>query len=158
MLNKIFAILLVSFAVASCSSNQKDVETITSINESPKRILVDQTPKSEKAAVVYFDTDSSKLDRKAISTLKDRVLDQAKNSNTKRVVVEAHADERGARGYNQKLSERRANAVKDYLANNGVQNSKIKAIGFGEVQPVAFGSNEESWSKNRRAVTILIKK
>ncbi|MFT6219596.1 MAG: peptidoglycan-associated lipoprotein [Myxococcota bacterium] len=158
MTNKIFALILVSFAISACSSNQKTVTTSEAENSSPKRIIVEQSPKAEKLAVVYFDTDSSKLDREAVSTLKGKVLDQANNSNTKRVVVEAHADERGSRYYNQKLSERRANAVKDYLAQNGVKESKIKAIGFGEVQPVAFGHNEESWSKNRRAVTILIKK
>jgi peptidoglycan-associated lipoprotein len=158
MKNKFFAILLISFAVVSCSSNQKTAETPEVESSIPAQVVVDATPNAQKVAVVYFDTDSSKLDATAIATLKDKVVAQAKNSNTKRVVVEAHADERGSRPYNQRLSDRRAASVKDYLANNGVENSKIKAVGFGEIQPVAFGHDEESWSKNRRAVTILIKK
>ena len=70
------------------------------------------------------------------------------------VVLEGHADERGTREYNLALGERRAKAVQQLLVLQGVAQSQIQVISFGEERPVALGHDEEAWRLNRR-VEIL---
>ena len=65
--------------------------------------------------------------------------------------IVGHADERGTQEYNLHLGERRAQAIKRYLVNLGVPESKLSVISYGEERPIAEGSNESSWQKNRRA-------
>lgn len=67
------------------------------------------------------------------------------------VVVEGHTDSTGPDAYNQKLSERRANAVVKYLVNTvGVDAAKLTAVGYGESKPVASNDTAEGRAKNRR--------
>lgn len=68
-----------------------------------------------------------------------------------RIVLEGHCDERGSVEYNLALGERRANTVKRYLIVQGASPSQLESVSFGEERPAAIGSNEASWSKNRRA-------
>jgi peptidoglycan-associated lipoprotein len=68
------------------------------------------------------------------------------------VTLEGHADERGSREYNIGLGERRANNVKRLLLAQGVGDSQITTISYGEERPAATGSDEVSWEQNRRAV------
>ena len=100
--------------------------------------------------VVYFDFDSDAIKPEAA-----RILDQQAqflNSNQgARVQVAGHTDERGTREYNMSLGERRAAAVRSYLAGKGVNTANIEIISFGEEQPAAIGSNEVAWSQNHRA-------
>ncbi len=67
------------------------------------------------------------------------------------VVVEGHCDERGTTEYNLALGDRRANAVKSFLTDLGIDNGRIKTISYGEEMPIDAGHNETAWSKNRRA-------
>jgi OOP family OmpA-OmpF porin len=66
------------------------------------------------------------------------------------VIATGHTDSIGSDAYNQKLSERRAAAVKDYLVSKGIPASKITTIGKGESQPVATNKTAEGRQKNRR--------
>jgi peptidoglycan-associated lipoprotein len=69
-------------------------------------------------------------------------------------LIEGHADERGSREYNIALGERRATAVQRFLEAEGVDRAQINTISYGEERPAAFGSDEVSWSENRRAVLV----
>jgi OOP family OmpA-OmpF porin len=71
-----------------------------------------------------------------------------------RVVVEGHTDSVGSDAYNQKLSERRAEAVKSYLVRRGIDASRIRTRGLGETRPVASNSTEAGRAQNRRAEVI----
>lgn len=64
--------------------------------------------------------------------------------------IYGHADSTGPTLYNQKLSERRAQAVVDYLVGKGVSASRLKAIGFGETRPIVPNTTKENRQKNRR--------
>lgn len=69
------------------------------------------------------------------------------------VTIEGHADERGTREYNLALGDRRASTVKNTLIAAGVDASRIQTISYGKERPAVFGSDDQSWAQNRRAVT-----
>jgi peptidoglycan-associated lipoprotein len=103
--------------------------------------------------MVFFDFDKSDLTPDARATL-DRQAAWLKQYSSVALVVEGHADERGTREYNLALGERRATAVKNYLAANGVPASRLKTISYGKERPLELGSNEAAWAKNRRGVSV----
>mgnify|MGYP003579187652 CR=1 FL=1 len=72
------------------------------------------------------------------------------------MAIEGHADERGTRDYNLALGERRANTAKTYVVGLGVGAERISTISYGKERPVALGSDEASWARNRRAVTVTV--
>lgn len=105
--------------------------------------------------VIYFDTDGFNIDNIDAAALQTQA-EWLKRYPSKRAKIEGHTDERGTREYNLALGERRANAAKNYLSSIGVDTSRLSVVSFGKERPVALGSDEVSWSKNRRAVTVTI--
>jgi len=103
---------------------------------------------------VFFDTDSSVIRPDGRATLDRQAQWLAKYPNYP-VTVEGHADERGTREYNLALGQRRAAAVRDYLASKGVPASRMRIISYGKERPVATCDDISCWSQNRRAVTVL---
>ena len=73
-----------------------------------------------------------------------------------RVRIEGNADERGTREYNFALGARRAEAVRAYLVSRGVMDSRIETISYGKERPIAEGSNEDAWARNRNAHTAIV--
>lgn len=70
------------------------------------------------------------------------------------VTVEGHCDERGTREYNLALGARRANSVKNFLASQGIDQTRITTISYGKERPVDPRSTEAAWRVNRRGVTV----
>lgn len=103
---------------------------------------------------VFFALDSSVLSSEAQATLA-RQADWLKANGSVNVVVEGHCDERGTREYNLALGERRATAAKSYLVSTGVSTARVSTISYGKERPAVAGSDEASWSQNRRAVTVI---
>ena len=103
---------------------------------------------------VFFEYDSATLSSKAQVTL-DKQVSVLKKNSTAQITVEGHCDERGTREYNLALGDRRANAVVDYLTSSGIASDRITPISYGKERPAVVGSNEASWSENRRAVSVL---
>lgn len=104
---------------------------------------------------IFFDTDKSDVDDADKGTLQSQAAWLQKNPQV-RVTIEGHADERGTREYNLALGERRANAAKNYLASLGVDAGRMTVISYGKERPDALGSDEASWAKNRRAVSVVV--
>ena len=98
--------------------------------------------------VVYFDFDKSTLNSATRRVLDAHIALLKENNGSVR--LEGHADERGTREYNMALGERRAKAVADYMAVNGIARYRIETVSYGEERPAMAGSNEAAWSKNRR--------
>lgn len=69
--------------------------------------------------------------------------------------IEGHCDERGTVEYNLALGERRANTVKNYLVNFGIDPSRLSTISYGKERPLDLSSTPEAWSKNRRAAFVI---
>jgi peptidoglycan-associated lipoprotein len=103
---------------------------------------------------VFFDTNSPVLSAEAQHTL-DRQAAWLKQYAKVNVTVEGHCDERGTREFNLALGERRAAAAKKYLVGLGIPASRISTISYGKERPAVIGSDESSWSQNRRAVTVI---
>jgi len=103
---------------------------------------------------VFFATDKSDLDADARATLQKQAVWLRRYPSVS-ITVEGHCDERGTREYNLALGERRANAVREYLRNLGVEPARMKTLSYGKERPVALGSNEDAWRQNRRAVSVV---
>ena len=71
--------------------------------------------------------------------------------------VEGHTDSIGTKGFNQGLSERRANAVVDYLSSRNVSGSRLSASGFGESMPIDTNINNAGRANNRRVEIKFVK-
>jgi outer membrane protein OmpA-like peptidoglycan-associated protein len=69
--------------------------------------------------------------------------------------VEGHTDSVGGDDYNQRLSERRGDAVRDYLTQQGVATSSVTAKGFGKTQPVASNDTAQGRQQNRRVELVI---
>ncbi len=104
--------------------------------------------------IVYFTTDSTDLSPEAQQTLTSqaRWLQQYAQYT---ITIEGHADERGTREYNIALGARRAQAVRDFLARNGINPARIRTVSYGKERPVAVCNDISCWSQNRRAQTVL---
>jgi OOP family OmpA-OmpF porin len=75
-----------------------------------------------------------------------------------KIAIEGHTDSIGSNEYNQKLSERRANSVKNYIIDNfGIDAKRLRAEGFGETRPIADNNTDEGRQRNRRVESVLIK-
>ncbi|MCK9469469.1 MAG: peptidoglycan-associated lipoprotein Pal [Porticoccaceae bacterium] len=98
--------------------------------------------------VFYFEFDRAVLRPEARAALD--IHAQRLRSGDRQVRLEGHADERGTREYNMALGERRANSVKEYLVLQGVNPSQLEVISYGEERPAQLGSDDRSWSLNRR--------
>ncbi|MDR5866558.1 OmpA family protein [Halomonas koreensis] len=103
---------------------------------------------------VTFGFDSSDLTMQARNALNDvsSVLTQYPET---RVNIAGHTDSTGDAAYNQRLSERRAQAVGDYLARTGVASNRLYMSGYGENQPVASNQTEAGRAQNRRVEITL---
>ena len=104
---------------------------------------------------IYFDTDRYNIDSADMAALAAQAQWLQKYP-AKNATVEGHCDERGTRDYNLALGERRANAAKNYLVSQGVDAARLATVSYGKERPLALGSDESSWAKNRRAVTVTI--
>ncbi|MFK7939133.1 MAG: OmpA family protein [Roseovarius sp.] len=85
-----------------------------------------------------------------------KVAQNLQNYPNSTVQVVGHTDNTGEAGYNQQLSERRANAVADVLMNGGVAFGRIQTFGRGEDQPVASNLTEQGRSQNRRVEIVIL--
>lgn len=136
--------VVMSFLVGCSSSDTATTETPTT-GTAPVETAVSEAVLS---SVVYFDFDQYSLTAESRAVLLAHA-DKLKGASVA-VRLEGHADERGSREYNLALGEKRANAVRDFLVTQGVSGSSLEVVSFGEEQPAATGSDESSWSQNRR--------
>jgi peptidoglycan-associated lipoprotein len=98
---------------------------------------------------VYFDFDDAAIRTDAKAILKDKAEFMKANPGVA-VTIEGNCDERGTEAYNLALGERRAQSIKTFLVNAGIEKSRLNTVSYGEEKPVDPGHNESAWSKNRR--------
>lgn len=161
LFTKLLLVLGVSFLIGACAKKEEPVVTQPTEPEVTEPAPPPgPTPGTQEHLVatagdrVFFDFDSSELDAQDRATLQAQAnwLRQFPNLS---VTIEGHCDERGTREYNLALGERRAAAVKNYLAALGVDGSRINTISYGKERPVCLASNESCWAQNRRGVMVV---
>ena len=142
---------------SNAGSNSDAMATAYLTDEKLKEMNWNVTP-------VYFDYNEASI-RNDSKTVLDENIRVLKNSPGLTVVISGYADSRGSADYNQQLSAKRANTVKDYLLNNGVARKSIKSVkGFGETQLVNncadnVECDENQHQQNRRVkVDVLDRK
>jgi len=99
---------------------------------------------------VYFAFDKSDLDAASIAVLEEHAAWLNANASAS-ITIEGNCDERGSREYNLALGQRRADSVRDFLVERGVNSNRIDTVSFGEERPVCTGSGEACWAQNRRS-------
>ena len=110
------------------------------------------TPKRiELSADAHFDFDSAKLKPEGERKI-DEIVEPLRDAAEVRIVVEGYTDSIGSDAYNQRLSQRRADAVRDYMVSRGIATERIETRGHGEADPVATNATPEGRARNRRVV------
>jgi peptidoglycan-associated lipoprotein len=106
---------------------------------------------TDPSNTIYFEFDSEELSAEG-SAVCQKIADlmRSKTGSTVVVKISGHADDRGTEQYNMILADKRAKAIKKYIADLGVQASRISTVSMGKMSPAVEGNTEESWAKNRR--------
>ncbi|UDQ97913.1 OmpA family protein [Lentisphaerota bacterium WC36G] len=105
---------------------------------------------------IYFGYDQDALTASEKAEL-DRVAAYMQQYAQVGVIIEGHCDERGSAEYNRSLGERRAISVKNYLVQQGVPESRVRTLSYGEERPAVEGFTAEIFAKNRRAELVPAK-
>jgi peptidoglycan-associated lipoprotein len=101
------------------------------------------------ATTVYFDYDSYTIRDDSRRTLDEKAA-VVRADPSIRLLLTGHADQRGSTEYNLALGMRRAEAIKEYLSNFGIDPGRVEVTSFGEERPADPGVNEAAWARNRR--------
>ncbi len=104
---------------------------------------------------IFFEFDKADLLPESIGEL-NRLYQVMKENPNIKVEIAGHTDSVGTAQYNKKLSLERAEAVKQWLIDKGIEPSRIKALGFGETKPIADNSTDEGRAKNRRVTFTIV--
>ena len=153
----LFNLFIFVFLISSCSSINVTEEVVYDggISTVEASMREESSLDYENRAIftnatVYFEFDKFNLNSKSLQTLKSAVAAMKDNSSIK-ITISGHADERGTREYNLALGQRRAEAVRDFIAINGINANRVTVKSYGEERPLSDGSDETSYAKNRRA-------
>jgi outer membrane protein OmpA-like peptidoglycan-associated protein len=148
MIKKLFILMCIVGLVASCGTG------ITRNADHPA--IADMCPESEAVelpkieATVYFDFDKTNLKPEGIKKL-EAVVAQMKEFDDLNVIINGHTDKYGSDDYNMTLSQKRAQVVKDFLMDKGIDETRIGTKGFGKMKMVS----KVNW-ENRRAVVLSV--
>jgi peptidoglycan-associated lipoprotein len=149
----ICAALVVGIALAACANNARPEDMAgnkggIATPGSPRDFAVNA------GDLVYFSTDSVDLSPEAQQTLANQAR-WLKQYSQYTITIEGHADERGTREYNIALGAKRSQAVREYLARNGINAARMRTVSYGKERPVAVCNDISCWSQNRRSQTVL---
>lgn len=104
---------------------------------------------------ILFDVSKSELKTAAMTNIQNLAKSLKDNPDTD-VMIIGHTDNSGSDEYNNRLSERRAEAVKTFTINQGISASRINTRGKGESEPIADNNTEEGKTKNRRVEIVIV--
>ena len=149
-----------AFTLAACSSAKKDGSG--SLPGGGDATTEDAGASSDQGnagglQTVNFEYDNFSLSGRSKAILKEnaKIL---KENNRWVIQIEGHCDERGGVQYNLALGDKRANSVRRYLQDLGVPKDRLNTLSFGKENPVAPGTSEEAYAKNRRANFVITSK
>ena len=149
-LAKVLMVAAQAFVLAACSSSSDNAAANAGANVNAAGQFGGMSAQDLQTRynTVYFGFDSYAVEGEYRQLLDAHA--QLLNSTKGSVTVAGHADERGTPEYNIALGQRRADAVKSYLAQQGASN--VSTVSYGEEKPAVLGHTEADYAKNRRAV------
>jgi peptidoglycan-associated lipoprotein len=112
-------------------------------------------PAALAAYTVHFKFDSAVVQDSEQANIASVAQALTSDANTK-LLIEGNCDERGTEEYNRSLGERRALALREALAKNGISPDRIRTISYGKDKPADPGHDEAAWAKNRRGDFVLL--
>ena len=136
--------------------NCPDVVGTVANNGCPEITEEVQNKLNEYAAKVLFDLGKSTIKAESAETLQE-IINILNEYPTAKFTVEGHTDSSGSDKLNQKLSDARANSVKTYLTEKGVDPFRLSAVGYGEERPIASNKTRAGRAQNRRVEINLVK-
>ena len=111
---------------------------------------------NDYARTILFDTGKSSIKAESTSVMVD-IIQILNEYPTAKFTVEGHTDSVGSDQLNQKLSEERANSVRNFLIDKGIDAGRLTAIGYGEEKPIATNNTRAGRAQNRRVEINLVK-
>ena len=105
---------------------------------------------------IYFDTGKAKIKPESIPVVRAVQGILAANPEITKVSIEGHTDDRGSANANRKLSQARAESVRNWLIENGIGPERLSALGYGEDKPAMEGKTKEARELNRRVEFIIL--
>jgi len=115
-----------------------------------------ETPKTFILENVFFDTGKASLKKESFHAL-NNLYEALKHKETLAIEIAGHTDNIGGEAYNLKLSEDRAQAVRQFLISKGIAAHRITAVGYGFSKPLADNDTEENRALNRRTEVKVLK-
>lgn len=165
--SSMFMAVLSAVVVAACSSTPKTTPSSSTTDSTSgagtsgyegggagtgQTLSADEQARRELeqiGLVIYFDYDKDEIKSEYVAVIAAHA--KYLNGNPSRKArLEGHTDERGSREYNIGLGERRAQAVRRALSLQGVPDTQLTTVSYGEERPAVTGSDEAAYSKNRR--------
>jgi len=134
-----------------------DVTEYTEIEDEMMRLSPIEVGSVVRLNNIFFEFGKAVLLPESFPEL-DRTAEFLKNNPTIEIEIGGHTDDIGSEVFNQKLSEKRARAVADYLISKGVDSKRMTVVGYGESRPIAFNTDEEGRAMNRRVEFKVLKK
>ncbi len=117
--------------------------------------IVDSTDETVPIQIL-FHVDSATLEEESEGVLDALAMFLNENPDLNLVEVQGHSDERGSPEYNLELSRRRAETVVTYLGKRGIAPDRLRSKAFGSARPIAKGTNETAWGRNRRVEFVIL--
>ncbi len=136
--------------------NCPDIAGTVANNGCPEVTEEVQKTLNEYAKTILFDSGKSSIKAESNQVLTD-IVNILNEYPTAKFKVEGHTDSAGSNRLNQRLSDSRANAVKNYLVENGIDQFRLSAIGYGEDRPIATNKTRKGRANNRRVEINLVK-
>jgi len=126
-------------------------KVIVNNKDKKKKIQLDKIEKGESYVIdnILFEFNKAYL-KKESRDLLNGLLHIMQRDPSLKIEIRGHTDSVGNDNYNRKLSERRADAVAEYLIKNGISPERLNSVGFGESKPIADNKTKEGRKKNRR--------
>ena len=152
MVRFLYALMLL--AACACGAASAGVNP-TVLVEDGQLVIIDGNSSGHVPIEVRFDLDSAVLDEESIPML--LVLAEfLESSAIQRVEIQGHTDEQGSPAYNMRLSQQRADSVKAFLVETGIDPSRLQTKGWGQTRPLSPEGSIESRARNRRVEFVIL--
>jgi len=132
----------------------RDAIEVLSAQEQAATVCQEMMRDATARGVIEFDRAKADLTPDSTLTLRE-LAEIAKECPAFRIEIEGHTDSEGTDERNQRLSDRRAKAVADFLTRAGVEASRLSTVGYGASRPIADNDTEDGRARNRRIEFIV---